>query len=481
MSPSYLLTYAFRNLFRHRRNLRTGLLLFACLSILCCMLNFGGALETKLGEATAPYRDLYNLRFRDELQYGGDPVNSSRNEGRYSLYPDGTKEILFDADVMRDYDRAYPCTPAEADALTDALKPEAAQIAIVTPVYRIENTPAEYRTYPDTPEESVIECCLLSGDPEAFLLSVNTLNQALIRWELPADLRLTENECVVTKQFADRNGLSVGDEFSVREGVMDGDEIPLRVAAIVPLFVTDIPAWLLKFHEAKGFDAAFRIPGTPFDRVGETEIDVPDAYLKIRGDLFNLIYVKSSPVPPAHINQYFLWFRSEESAETLSARLAESGFMGERNGDFGMFPASELIRVHGRVYEQQIDAVRKTAWGAGIFLAVCMLVGVLLNNQDNRKNARLVGALGIPPWKIALADSLEFASVTLIASAAALGGGFLIHKLTEAGFTVIRTLAVPYRIAPAYIALILLAAALGFLVSFALSMIALKRTYRRLG
>ena len=57
----------------------------------------------------------------------------------------------------------------------------------------------------------------------------------------------------------------------------------------------------------------------------------------------------------------------------------------------------------------------------------------------------------------------------------------MIHTLTEAGFTVIRTLAIPYRIAPAYIALILLAAALGFLVSFVLSMIALKRTYRRLG
>jgi hypothetical protein len=105
----------------------------------------------------------------------------------------------------------------------------------------------------------------------------------------------------------------------------------------------------------------------------------------------------------------------------------------------------------------------------------------MLNNQDNRKNARLVGALGIPPQKAALADALEFASITLIASAAALGGGLLIHKLTEAGFTVIRKLAIPYRIAPAYVALILLAAALGFLVSFVLSMIALKRTYRRLG
>ena len=110
-----------------------------------------------------------------------------------------------------------------------------------------------------------------------------------------------------------------------------------------------------------------------------------------------------------------------------------------------------------------------------------MTVGVLLKNQDNRKNARLVGALGIPPWKPALADSLEFSSVALIASATALGGGYLIHRFTEYGFTVIRTLAIPYRIAPAYIALILLAAALGFLVSFSLSMTALKRTYGRLG
>ncbi|MBP5230781.1 MAG: ABC transporter permease, partial [Clostridia bacterium] len=475
------LTYAFRNLLRHRRNLRTGLLLFACLSILCCMLNLGGTLETKLNEVTSPYRDLYNLRFRDELQYKGNPAASSRDSGLESVELDGTRNKIFDAEAMGEYNREYPCRQSGVDALTDALKPEKAQIACVTPMYRIENTPTEYRIYSDTPEESVIECYLLSGDPDAFALSGTTRNQNMIRWELPSDLRLTENDCIVTKQFADRNSLAVGDEFSVREDVTDGDELTLRVAAIVPLYVTDSPWGLLSYHEAKGFDAAFRIPGTPFDRVGEKEIDVPDAYMKIRSDLFNLIYMKSSPVPPAHINQFFFWFRSEESAETLNARYAQSGFLGERNGDFGMFPASELIHVHGRVYEQQIDAVRKTAWGAGIFLAVCMFVSVLLNNQDNRKNARLVGALGIPPWKIALADALEFASVTLIASVAALGGGFLIHKLTEAGFTVIRTLAIPYRIAPAFVVLILLAAAVGFLVSFALSMIALKRTYRRLG
>ncbi|MBR4896343.1 MAG: ABC transporter permease [Clostridia bacterium] len=478
----YLVTYAFRNLLRHRRNLRTGLLLFACLSILCCMLNLGGALRVKLDEATAPYRDLYNLRFRDELQYNGNPAASSRNDGAYIVNPDGTKEFLFAADAMREYDREYLCTLTDVEALTDAISPtDEAVIAAVTPVYRIERTPEEYRTYSEVPEQSVIECYLLSGDPDAFVWSVNSLNQKMIRWELPADLRLAENECVITKQFAARNGLAVGDEFSVREGVTDGDERTLRVAAIVPLYATDNPAWLLKFHEANSSDASLWIPGTPFDRVGETEIDVPDAYLKIRGDLFNLIYVKSSPVPPVHVNQVFLWFRSEEGAETLNARYAGSGFMGDRSGDFGIFPASELIQVHGRVYEQQIDAVRKTAWGAGIFLVVFMLIGVLLNNQDNRKNARLVGALGIPPRKIALADALEFASVTLIASAAALGGGFLIHKLTEAGFTVIRTLAIPCRIAPGYVALILLAAALGFLVSFVLSMIALKRTYRRLG
>ena len=481
MSLNYLLTYASRNLLRHRRNLRTGLLLVACLSILCCMLNLGNALEAKLDEAAEPYRDLYNLRFRDELQYNGNPAASSKDGGTYIINPDGTKEFLFEADVMRDYDREYPCGQSDIDALTAVLKPKKAQTAFVTPVYRIEDTPREYRIYSDMPEESVIECLLLSGDPDAFALSVNTLNQNMIRWELPSDLRLAENECIVTKQFADRNSLAVGDEFSVREDMTDSDELTLRVAAIVPLYVTDSPWGLLSYHEAKGFDAAFRIPGTPFDRVGEKEIEVPDAYMKIRGDLFNLIYVKSSPVPPAHINQFFLWFRSEESAETLNDRCAQSGFMGERNGDFGMFPASELIHVHGRVYEQQIDAVRKTAWGAGIFLVICMLVGVLLSNQDNRKNARLVGALGIPPRKIALADAVEFSSVTLIASAAALGGGFLIHKLTEAGFTVIRTLAIPYRIAPACAALILSAAALSFLVSFILSMIALKRTYRRLG
>ena len=481
MSLNYLLTYAFRNLLRHKRNLRTGLLLFACLSILCCMLNLGGTLETKLNEVTSPYRDLYNLRFRDELQYKGNPAASSRDSGLESVELDGTRNKIFDAEAMGEYNREYPCGQSDVDALTDALKPEKAQIACVTPMYRIENTPTEYRIYSDTPEESVIECYLLSGDPDAFALSVNTLNQNMIRWELSSDLRLTENDCIVTKQFADRNSLAVGDEFSVREDVTDSNELTLRVAAIVPLYVTDSPWGLLSYHEAKGFDAAFRIPGTPFDRVGEKEIDVPDAYMKIRGDLFNLIYVKSSPVPPAHINQFFLWFQSGEGAEELNARYTGSGFMGERNGDFSIVPASELIHVYGRIYEQQIDAVRKTAWGAGIFLVVCMLVGALLNNQDNRKNARLVGALGIPPWKIALADALEFASVTLIASAAALGGGFLIHRFMEYGFTVIRTLAVPYRIAPAYIALILLAAAVGFLVSFALSMIALKRTYRRLG
>ncbi|MBE6723803.1 MAG: hypothetical protein E7576_01195 [Ruminococcaceae bacterium] len=485
MSLSYLLTYAFRNLIRHRRNLRTGLLLFACLSVLCCMLNLGGELGMKYDEATEPYRGLYNLRFRDELQYKGNPAASSRYGGAYTVNPDGTNEFLFDAEAMGEYNREYPCGQSEVDALTDVLKPENAQIACVTPVYRIEDTPTEYRIYPDTPEESVIECYLLSGDPEAFAMSVNTLNQNvnrnMIRWELPADLGLAENECVVTKQFADRNDLAVGDAFSVREGVTDGGEISLRVAAIVPLAAADSPWGLLTYHEANSSDASLWIPGTPFDRVGETELDVSDAYLKIRGDLFNLIYANSSPVPPARVNQFFLWFRSEESAKELNARYAGSGFMGDRNGDFSVVPASELIHVHGRVYEQQIDAVRKTAWGAGIFLAACMLVGALLNNQDNRKNARLVGALGIPPVKPALADSLEFASVTLIASAAALGGGFLIHKLTEAGFTVIRKLAIPYRIAPAYIALILLAAALGFLVSFALSMIALKRTYGRLG
>ena len=80
-----------------------------------------------------------------------------------------------------------------------------------------------------------------------------------------------------------------------------------------------------------------------------------------------------------------------------------------------------------------------------------------------------------------MADGVEFASVVLIASAVALGGGLLIHKLTEAGFTVIRKLAIPYRIAPAYVLLLLLAVVLGFLVSFVLSMIALKSTYRRLG
>lgn len=485
MRFQYLLAYSFRNLIRHRRNLRTGLLLFACLSVLCCMQNLGNALEAKLDEATAPYRNLYNLRFRDELQYNGNPAASSRNGGAYIVNPDGTKEILFDAEAMRDYDRAYPCGLSDVDRLTAALMPETAQIAFVTPVYRIESTPKEYRVYSDTPEESVIECCLLSGDPDAFVWSVNTLNQNLIRWDLPADLRLTGNDCIVTKQFADRNGLAVGDAFSVREGAADGGEIPLRVAAIVPLYVTDSPWGLLTYHEAKGFDASLWIPGTPFDRVGEWEIDVPDAYLKIRDDLVNLIYVNAdaSPVPaePRHVNQFFLWFRSEESAETLNARYAASGFLGDRNGDFSLVPASELIHVHGRVYEQHLDAVRKTAWGAGVFLLVCMTVGVLLNNQDNRKNARLVGALGIPPWKPALADSLEFASVTLIASAAALGGGLLIHTLTEAGFTVIRTLAIPYRIAPGFLVLILLAAALGFLVSFALSMIALKHTYGRLG
>lgn len=485
MGLKYLLTYAFRNLLRHKRNLRTGLLLFACLSILCCMLNLGGVLRGKLDGATEPYRDLYNLRFRDELQYNGNPAASSRDSGRESLEPDGTRKKLFDADVMRDYDREYPCTLADVDALTAALKPENPLIACATPVYRVENTPGEYRIYPDMPEESMIECLLLSGDPEAFVMSVNTLNRNvnrnMIRWELPADLGLTESECVVTKQFADRNNLAVGDEFTVGKDVTDGVGLSLRVAAIVPLYVTDSPWGLFTYHEANSSDASLWIPGTPFDRVGETELDIPDAYLKIRGNLFNLIYVKSPPVPPSHINQFFLWFRSEESADTLNARYAGSGFLGDRNGDFSIVPASELIHVHGRVYEQQIDAVRKTAWGAGIFLVVCMLVGVLLNNQDNRKNARLVGALGIPPWKPALADALEFAAVTLIASAAALGGGFPIHRFMEYGFTVIRKLAVPYRIAPAYLALILLAAALGFLVSFTLSMIALKRTYRRLG
>ena len=485
MSNQYLLAYSFRNLIRHKRNLRTGLLLFACLSVLCCMLNLGDALEAKLDEATAPYRNLYNLRFRDELQYMGEPRKSSRDSGAETVAPDGTREKVFDAEAMHDYNRDYPCTLADVDRLTAALKPESAQIACVTPAYRVENTPEEYRTYPDAPEESVIECYLLSGEPEALVWSVNTLNQNLIRWDLPADLELTDRECVVTKQFADRNGLAVGDEFSVREGVREGSEHTFRVAAIVPLYVTDSLWGLLTYHEAKGFDASLWIPGTPFDRVGETEIDVPDAYLKIRDDLVNLIYVNAdaSPVPaePRHINQFFLWFRSEESAEELNDRYAGSGFQGDRYGDFSLVPASELIQIHGRIYEQQIDAVRKTAWGAGIFLAVCMLVGVLLNNQDNRKNARLVGALGIPPAKPALADALEFAAVTLIASAAALGGGLLIHTLTEAGFTVIRTLAIPYRIAPAYVALILLAAALGFLVSFALSMIALKHTYGRLG
>ncbi len=483
MSNQYLLAYSFRNLIRHKRNLRTGLLLFACLSVLCCMLNLGGALDCKLAEATAPYRNLYNLRFRDELQYMGEPRKSSRDSGAETVTLDGTREKVFDAETMHDYNRDYPCMLADVDRLTAALKPESAQIACMTPAYRVENTPEEYRTYPDAPEESVIECYLLSGEPEALVWSVNTLNQNLIRWDLPVDLELTDSECVVTKQFADRNGLAVGDEFSVREGVMEGSEHTFRVAAIVPLYVTDSLWGLLTYHEAIGFDASLWIPGTPFDRVGEWEIDVPDGFMKIRSDLFNLIVVSPDVLlsEPWHVNQFFLWFRSEESAETLNTRYAGSGFMGDRNSDFSLVPASELIQIHGRIYEQQIDAVRKTAWGAGIFLAVCMLVGVLLNNQDNRKNARLVGALGIPPAKPALADALEFAAVTLIASAAALGGGLLIYKLTEAGFTVIRTLATPYRIAPAYIALILLAAAVGFLVSFALSMIALKRTYGRLG
>ena len=124
----YLVTYAFRNLLRHRRNLRTGLLLFACLSILCCMLNLGNALEAKLDEATAPYRDLYNLRFRDELQYLGQPANSSRDSGLESVELDGTRNKIFDAEAMSEYNREYPCGPSDVDALTDALKPEAAQI-----------------------------------------------------------------------------------------------------------------------------------------------------------------------------------------------------------------------------------------------------------------------------------------------------------------------------------------------------------------
>jgi len=483
MRFKFLLTYSFRNFLRHRRNLRTGLLLFACLSILCCMLNLGGSLRVKLDEVTSPYRDLYNLRFRDELQYMGQPTRSSRDTGVETVELDGTREKVFDSETMHDYNQDYPCTLADISALTAVLKPEKEQIACVTPAYRIEDTPMEYQISLDMPEESVIECYLLSDDSEAFVWSVNTLNQNLIRWELPANLRLSDNECVVTKQFASRNGLAVGDVFSVQDGVKGGSNLSLRVAAIIPLYVTDSPWGLLQYHEAKGFDAVFWIPGTPFDRLGETELDVPEGYLSIRQDLFNLIYVSPdvSLAEPRHVNQFFLWFRSEESAETLNFRFAEAGFMGDQNSDFSIFPASELINVYGRIYEQQIDAVRKTAWGAGIFLSICMLVGVLLNNQDNRKNARLVGALGIPPQKVALADALEFASVTLIASAVALGGGLLIHKLTEAGFTVIRKLAIPYRIPPAYVLLILLAAALGFIVSFVLSMIALKRTYRRLG
>ena len=475
---------------RHRRrNILSGLLLAAVLSVAFCGFFYRSYAQDRQSEVAARYRNRYRLAFRNELQYSPEHPGWSALDERVNgtSATNGTPDIFFDPDAMSAYDHPYPARAEMFDAIGNLPACREYAAAYAETAYGFsEELPSDIQTNLNgyyglledrgVPTKILTEHIVVGGDLDAFTgIAREITSLGLYDFVLKEGTEPRRGECVITDFYARLYGKSVGDSLTLCDAA--GEPLAdLKISGIYSLYRSDHfefvnPDVPRSGRQLSGSDlyADFRgrpDAGTPFDRLCEDtdaqeyiRTQYRDSYYYVSEAMLGVIHTdfetayalygtpETDPdfAGRHHINNFFAYFDLDDGASPEAfAQAAQSVLPEDWRTEFALYPFSNSLAAFLQMPQNLLVTADAMIRVSAALTALLFFLATIVLIRENGREIGTFLSLGISERDIVMKTAGENTILVTISLMIAAVSSSLVHRFLAKGYTYLEMNAVRY-------------------------------------